>query len=164
MTASLQAKSNGTQGALQVNGVDAVVFEAGGIASGYKAGSITPAALSGNQSGSAPALAARAWCTFNGTLTGTNAPIAGANVASVTRNGLGDFTVNFTTPLSDADYAAIITARSLVLTYGVSLCTTIHPSTAPTSSSVRFLVSYQDDNSNAITYVDSPRISLVAFR
>jgi hypothetical protein len=45
MTASLSAKSNGTQGALQVNGVDAVVFEAGGIVSGFKDNTITPAKL-----------------------------------------------------------------------------------------------------------------------
>jgi hypothetical protein len=34
MTASIQAKSNGTQGALQVNSVDAVVFDSTGIVSG----------------------------------------------------------------------------------------------------------------------------------
>ena len=34
MTASIQAKSNGTQGSLQVNGADAVVFDSTGIVSG----------------------------------------------------------------------------------------------------------------------------------
>jgi hypothetical protein len=114
MTASLSAKSNGTQGALQVNGVDAVVFEAGGIASGYKAGSITPAALSGNQSGSAPAFAARAWCVFNGTLTGTNAPIAGGNIASIQYITYARWYVAFTTPMPDADYAPVVVGPSTI--------------------------------------------------
>jgi hypothetical protein len=40
-----------------------------------------------------------AWCEFDGTATGTNAPTAGYNVTSVTRNAQGDFTVTFTYPL-----------------------------------------------------------------
>ena len=44
------------------------------------------------------------WCMFNGTTTGTNAPTAGYNVTSVTRNSLGDYTVNFTTSFSSANY------------------------------------------------------------
>lgn len=71
------------------------------------AATITPDKLSGGQSGSAPALAARAWCVFNGTITGTNAPITGANVSSVTRNGAGDYTVTFTTSMPTAEYAAV---------------------------------------------------------
>lgn len=48
---------------------------------------------------------AKAWCVFNGTTTGTNAPTAGHNVASVTRNGAGDYTITFTTSFSSANYA-----------------------------------------------------------
>ena len=46
----------------------------------------------------------RAWVNFNGT--GTVALRASGNVASITDNGVGDYTVNFTTALSDANYAA----------------------------------------------------------
>jgi len=47
---------------------------------------------------------AKAWANFNG----TNGSIRGSyNVSSVTRNGLGDFTVNFTNALTDANYTAI---------------------------------------------------------
>lgn len=52
---------------------------------------------------------AKAWAVFNGTLTGTNAPTAGYNVSSVTRNAAGDYTLNFTNALSSTDYAPIIT-------------------------------------------------------
>lgn len=52
-----------------------------------------------------------AWCNFNGTSTGTNAPTAGGNVTSVTRNGLGDYTVNFTAAFASANYAACVTVK-----------------------------------------------------
>ena len=60
-------------------------------------------------SGSAPLYAARAWVNFNGT--GTVAIRASGNVSSITDNGTGDYTVNFTTAMSDANYAANITAE-----------------------------------------------------
>jgi len=50
-----------------------------------------------------PIYGCRAWCTFDGTLTGTNAPSAGGNVTSVTRNSAGNYTVNFTTALPAAN-------------------------------------------------------------
>jgi hypothetical protein len=57
-----------------------------------------------NASGSAPIYACRAWVNFNGT--GTVAIRASGNVSSITDNGTGDYTVNFTTALPDANYAA----------------------------------------------------------
>jgi hypothetical protein len=62
----------------------------------------SPAAL-GNV-GTAPVYAARAWVNFNGT--GTVAIRASGNVSSITDNGTGDYTVNFTTAMSDANYSA----------------------------------------------------------
>ena len=55
-----------------------------------------------NASGSAPVYAARAWVNFNGT--GTVAIRASGNVSSITDNGVGDYTVNFTTALPDVNY------------------------------------------------------------
>jgi hypothetical protein len=49
---------------------------------------------------------AKAWVNFNGT--GTVAIRASGNVSSITDNGTGDYTVNMTTALSDANYAATI--------------------------------------------------------
>jgi hypothetical protein len=54
--------------------------------------------------------ACRAWCNFNGT--GTVAIRASFNVSSITDNGTGDYTVNFTTAMVDADYSAIATGDS----------------------------------------------------
>jgi hypothetical protein len=45
---------------------------------------------------------------FNGT--GTVAIRASGNVSSITDNGTGDYTVNFTTAMPDANYAAVYSA------------------------------------------------------
>jgi hypothetical protein len=64
---------------------------------------ITAAKLDGAQSGSAPIYGARAWVNFNGT--GTVAIRASGNVSSITDNGAGDYSVNFTTAMPDENYA-----------------------------------------------------------
>lgn len=53
-----------------------------------------------------PSPTLKAWCCWNGTLTGTITPKANFNVASVTKNGTGDYTLNITSGvLSDPNYA-----------------------------------------------------------
>ena len=54
---------------------------------------------------------AKAFVNFNGT--GTVAIRSSFNVSSITDNGTGDYTVNFTNALEDADYAASITAKGI---------------------------------------------------
>ena len=46
---------------------------------------------------------AKAWVNFNGT--GTVAIRASFNVSSITDNGTGDYTLNFTTAMPDANYS-----------------------------------------------------------
>jgi hypothetical protein len=58
-----------------------------------------------NASGSAPIYAARAWVNFNGT--GTVAIRASGNVTSITDNGTGDYTINFTTAMPDINYSVV---------------------------------------------------------
>ena len=65
--------------------------------------SITPAKMSGAQSGSAPAYATRGWVNFNGT--GTIAIRASGNVSSITDNGTGIYIVNWAIPMASAEYA-----------------------------------------------------------
>ena len=55
-----------------------------------------------NASGSAPVYSCRAWVNFNGT--GTVAIRASGNVSSITDNGAGDYTVNFTTAMPDVNF------------------------------------------------------------
>ena len=47
----------------------------------------------------------RAWVNFNGT--GTVAIRASFNVTSITDNGTGNYTVNFTNAMADTNYAAV---------------------------------------------------------
>ncbi len=47
---------------------------------------------------------AKAWVNFNGT--GTVTILASFNVSSITDNGTGDYTVNFTTAFADTTFAA----------------------------------------------------------
>jgi hypothetical protein len=67
---------------------------------------VTAASLDGTQNGSAPIYGARAWVNFNGT--GTVAIRASGNVSSITDNGTGDYTINFTTAMADANYSCCL--------------------------------------------------------
>lgn len=62
-----------------------------------------------NATGTAPIYACRAWTCFNGT-SATITPLAGGNVQSIIDNGTGDYTVNFTTAMPDANYVVMGTA------------------------------------------------------
>ena len=64
-----------------------------------------------NASGSAPIYACRAWINFDGTSASIGTGRASGNVSGVTDNGTGDYTVNFSTAMSDANYCALITAE-----------------------------------------------------
>lgn len=61
-----------------------------------------PASLS-TATGSAPSYSARAWVYFNGT--GTVAINASGNVSSITDNGVGSYSVNFSTAMPDVNYS-----------------------------------------------------------
>jgi hypothetical protein len=58
----------------------------------------------------AVAYGCRAWVNFDGT--GTPAIRASGNVSSITDNNTGDYTVNFTTAMPDANYGYCVIARS----------------------------------------------------
>ena len=75
-------------------------------------GGTTPAGLketSMNASGSAPMFAVRAWVSFDGT--GTPSINGSGNVSSITDNGTGDYTVNFTTDMPNANFAVLCSFR-----------------------------------------------------
>jgi hypothetical protein len=50
---------------------------------------------------------ALAWVNFNGTSATPITPRANYNISSVTKNGTGDYTLNFTSALSDANYVMV---------------------------------------------------------
>lgn len=83
--------------------------------------------------------AAKAWVNFNGT--GTVAIRASFNVTSITDNGTGDYTVNFTTAMVDANYSMIGTS-SLPSGGSDRRVVATNLNTTPTASAVRISVGY----------------------
>jgi hypothetical protein len=59
---------------------------------------------------------AKAWVNFNGT--GTVAIRSSFNVSSITDNGAGDYTVNFTTAMPNANYVVQVGAPMYLTTNG----------------------------------------------
>jgi hypothetical protein len=101
----------------------------------------TATALS-TASGSAPSYSARAWVNFNG----TDASIrASGNVSSITYNGVGDYTINFTTALPDANYALVGTAGDNTPNDTISKVAARF-STAPTTTAARLAVTNAGNN------------------
>jgi hypothetical protein len=64
----------------------------------------------------------RAWVNFNGT--GTPAIRASGNVTSITDNGTGDYTLNFTTAMTDANYAPVTASQYARIICSVGTLTT----------------------------------------
>jgi hypothetical protein len=106
-----------------------------------------------NASGSAPVYACRAWVNFNGT--GTVAIRASGNVSSITDNGTGDYTVNFTTAMPDANYAAVCSSSD----QGISNTDTMVNPYTWNSSSVSV-----GTNNNLGVLVDRQQINISIFR
>jgi hypothetical protein len=52
-----------------------------------------------------------AWCEFNGNFASSQSPNAAFNVSSITKNATGDYTVNFTSALANANYVVSGTAQ-----------------------------------------------------
>lgn len=74
-----------------------------------------PVKIALNATGGAPIYACRAWVNFNGTGTiGTDQTIrSSGNVSSVSKNATGEYTVNFTTAMVDANYCVVVSARRI---------------------------------------------------
>jgi len=117
----------------------------------------TPNALS-TASGSAPSYSARAWVNFNGT--GTVAIRGSANVTSITDNGSGDYTINFTTAMSDANYSAVLTGRRADETGDTNFGIVFYSDASYLSTSLRIGVGSSNDG----TKRDCPTISATIFR
>lgn len=79
---------------------------------------------------------AKAWVNFNGT--GTVAIRDSFNVSSITDNGTGDYTVNFTTAMPNANYALAGYSRSTVSTL-TTTCISGTSTSSVTTSACRFL-------------------------
>ena len=99
----------------------------------------------------------RAWVNFDGT--GTVAIRASYNVSSITDNGVGDYTVNFTTALADANYAVSGHTRADAAGGAVTLTAAVGSTTWQQSGSVRISAF-----STAGGLVDTQYVSVAIFR
>ena len=102
----------------------------------------------------AVAYGCRAWVNFNGT--GTVAIRASGNVSSITDNGTGDYTVNLTTALVDANYSVTSMAGGTSSIGWSRLADT----PAPTTSGYRLYVA----NSNGSALADAAFVNVHFFR
>jgi hypothetical protein len=111
-------------------------------------------------SGSAPSYSARAWVNFNGT--GTVAIRASGNVSSITDNGVGDYTVNFTTAMPDANYNHNITVAASEATAAFNARS--YGSTTKASGSLRIPIGYISSTLGVLTAEDEASIQVAIFR
>jgi hypothetical protein len=104
----------------------------------------------------ATAYGCRAWVNFNGT--NTVAIRASGNVTSITDNNTGDYTVNFTTAMTDANYSAV--AASTADLSGTMGIVTLPYNTAPTTSALRI----NTRTSAGLNIGDSLYVNVAIFR
>ena len=98
--------------------------------------------------------AVKAWVNFDGT--GVVAIRAGYNVASITDNGTGDQTVNFTTAIVDANYSFVASGGNISSNANVST----NAMTAPSTTSCRL----RSFTSTGSAYLDVGYVSVAIFR
>jgi hypothetical protein len=109
---------------------DTIAFSEGGVEVGRFDSSANFRFNSGFGS-VATAYGCRAWVNFDGS--GTVAIRASGNVSSITDNGTGDFTVNFATAMSDANFSGVV-SNSGVVNVAHTPCFLGSPGTNDTSS------------------------------
>jgi hypothetical protein len=93
----------------------------------------------------------RAWVNFNGT-TSPGTIRASFNVSSVTKNGTGDYTVNFTNALVDANCSTVVCGT------GIQRCFTVVSNTA---SATRIFVNYPNGGAGG---TDETIVTVAVFR
>jgi hypothetical protein len=108
-----------------------------------------------NSGGTQNGTLCRAWVNFNGT--GTVAIRGNFNVSSITDNGTGLYTVNFTNAMTDANYSAVSNAGGASLGDGIQGGSRI--STFTTGS-----VSLGLANAGGTLFIDANNVSASIFR
>jgi len=137
------------------NGLTSSTLPAANLTGDVAAARITGAL---NATGSAPIYACRAWVNFNGS--GTVSIRASGNVSSITDNGTGDYTVNFTTAMPDTNYCFTGAATYLTGTSSTSMAVVSGRSGfPPTTSALRVITLYANGSPT-----DSDIVNVAIFR
>lgn len=128
--------------------VNSIIDASGGNTATVNSG--TPVSTSSSQ-------IAKAWVNFNGT--GTVAIRAQYNVSSITDNATGDYTVNFTNALTDANFSLAGTAGADGAAESIGKISPAKNVTNFTTTSVRFICT-----GNGTTLYDATPVSVAIFR
>ena len=104
----------------------------------------------------ATAYGCRAWVNFNGT--GTVAINASGNVTSITDNGVGQYTVNITTALVDANYSTVAITNSITGDASRPIVA-INTSSTTSATAIRTVGTFNNN-----TFVDVSSVSVAMFR
>jgi hypothetical protein len=107
----------------------------------------------------ATAYGCRAWVNFNGT--GTVAIRASGNVSSITDNNVGDYTVNFTTAMPDANYSVTGATANNDSSSAVAAQINLGTIATITNTSLRFFIGRQY---SPYSYQDIQQINIAVFR
>ena len=107
--------------------------------------------------------AAKVWVNFDGTNAFSPNPSTSAirgsfNVSSITRNGTGDYTVNFTNALADANYSVIVSADPATGSGGIPYNGLSYSGFSPTGSFARVRTTTSG------SFADSTTVCVAVFR
>ena len=103
----------------------------------------------------ATAYGCRAWVSYKGTATrGIN---GSGNVSSVTFNGTGDYTINFTTAMPDTNYSYTLGSRRETTGFGSLVA-------VPASNSTKTTSAFQILTGSGTSAIDTPEVCVAIFR
>jgi hypothetical protein len=174
-TSGALLKGDGTSAVAVASAADIV----GQIGSTAVTNATTAASCSGNSatatalttaSGSAPSYSARAWVNFDGTKDTTGAVStantdrlirASGNVSSVSRTAQGQYTVNFTTAMPDANYAASVSVSTAQHGTGASVRSATNGGDPVTQTTSALSVCFSSDSGS---FFDASSMYVTIFR
>jgi hypothetical protein len=117
-----------------------------------------------NSSGTEIGTLCRAWVNFNGT-TSPGTIKASFNVSSITKNGTGNLTINFTNAMPDVNYTIVFGTTSYNETASTLSGVAVRGATSTgASNKTTSLVQITTGDTNTNTLRDLAEISAVVFR
>lgn len=132
------------------------------VADIHQSGSVSTPPQFQDSAGTQIGTLCRAWVNFNGT--GTVAIRAAFNVSSITDNGVGDYTVNFTNAMPDANYAAVMSGEQSTGTGATAAqyMIGVDVNVAQTTSAVKMLSKYCRPDTSG--YADTANLNVSIYR
>lgn len=110
----------------------------------------------------ATAYGCRAWVNFNGT--GTVAIRSSGNVTSITDNGTGDYTLNFTNSMPDTNYSFVgFNRKDNDLDDGL-IAVNAFSSSTKTTSAVRVYSRFRNNTAAGVGSFDSSEVNVIVMR